>query len=484
MRSKKTNPQQGGWSRRQVLETAGLAMGAVTLRSVLWPSRALAAGPNPSKYLLFCYFSGGWDQLLALDPRDQTDPSYSQAKAYASGGSGIYPAYDLVQDADTKALLAANPSGVQKPAGGSSPLTFGPAIPSSLLAHAQDFCVLRGINMGTLTHEVGRRYYITGKFPRGLQASGSALPTAVAAQTGDKAEIPNLTVGVETYNEGMPAFASGLQVTSASDVQNILRLGGKAVPAGTDAALLSYEASADSCDAHELDGGGLVSLFRASRVKARELVTSGASSHFAFVTDPTKQTQEIKDLFAAFGIATAADLAGPKGQAALGAQALTQGVSQVISLQLASGIDDHDSDWSRNHAADVRRGFDALGQLIAYLKNAPDVSGGSFWDHTTLMAFSEFSRTPLVNGRGGRDHHLCASTLLAGPGVKGNTVVGASSNRGMAFQAIDLQTGMVDAVNGVPVRPADVHATLLTSMGLSYAHIMNQSPVIVRAALK
>src|SRR5215210_6197621 len=43
--------------------------------------------------------------------------------------------------------------------------------------HWQDLTIVRGVMMDTLTHEVGRRYFITGKFPRGLAANGSALPT-------------------------------------------------------------------------------------------------------------------------------------------------------------------------------------------------------------------------------------------------------------------------------------------------------------------
>jgi uncharacterized protein (DUF1501 family) len=470
------------WTRRQVLETAGLAGGFVTLRTMLWPSRAEAA-QQPVGYLLFCYFSGGWDQLLALDPRDATLPQFQQAQAYAAGGSGIYPAYGLVNDAGVKAILANNPSGIQKPQGTvSSPLTFGPAVPQSLMAHAQNLCLVRGVMMGTLTHEVGRRYFITGKFPRGLQAAGSSLPTVVAAQAGDVAQIPNLAVSVESYNENFPAFASGLEVQGATDVYGVLRPGGTPLPAGSDSALHVYEAAGMSCAQQEVDGGGLATLFRASREKARELVISGAASHFSFTTDPNKQTQEIKDLFAAFNIVTNADLNGAKGQAALAAQALSKGISQAVSVQLASGIDDHSDSWQRTHAANLRNGFDALGNLITYLKNTADPKGGSIWDRTTLMVFSEFARTPLVNSRGGRDHHLASSCLLAGPGIKGNQVVGATNDNGMTVRAIDPMTGQPGG--SISVRPADLHATVLQSMGLPYTHLNNQSPQVIPAILK
>src|SRR5207245_7463865 len=103
------------------------------------------------------------------DPLDHTLPQFQHQSTYSAKRSGIYPAYDLLVDPATKTLLQANPSGVQQASG--SPISFGPAVPASFLTHAQDVCVIRGVNMGTLTHEVGRRYFITGKFPRGLQAA-------------------------------------------------------------------------------------------------------------------------------------------------------------------------------------------------------------------------------------------------------------------------------------------------------------------------
>jgi uncharacterized protein (DUF1501 family) len=101
-----------------------------------------------------------------------------------------------------------------------------------------------------------------------------------------------------------------------------------------------------------------------------------------------------------------------------------------------------------------------------------------------MMVFSEFSRTPLINTREGRDHHLTSSCLVAGPGIKGNTVFGASTNTGMQVQKWNFATGAVDATAGAVIRPADVHATLLDSMGLSFSHLSNQTPRVISAIKK
>jgi hypothetical protein len=84
--------------------------------------------------------------------------------------------------------------------------------------------------------------------------------------------------------------------------------------------------------------------------------------------------------------------------------------------------------------------------------------------------------------RDGRDHHLDSACLVAGAGIAGGKVIGATSDDTFSGQPIDPATGAVDP-DGVPVRPADVHATILTAMGLGIEHISNQDPVIIDAML-
>jgi hypothetical protein len=82
----------------------------------------------------------------------------------------------------------------------------------------------------------------------------------------------------------------------------------------------------------------------------------------------------------------------------------------------------------------------------------------------TLVVWSgEFGRTPYAENREkqkvGRDHHHTAfSTLLAGGGVKGGTVYGASD-----------ELGMTVAEN--PVHVHDLHATILHLLGLDHERL-------------
>jgi len=85
--------------------------------------------------------------------------------------------------------------------------------------------------------------------------------------------------------------------------------------------------------------------------------------------------------------------------------------------------------------------------------------------------FSEFARTPLINTAGGRDHHITGSCLLAGAGVKHNTVIGASGDIDMAPGRIDFATGASSVLTGLNIFPDNVIATVLASANLSWANL-------------
>jgi hypothetical protein len=76
---------------------------------------------------------------------------------------------------------------------------------------------------------------------------------------------------------------------------------------------------------------------------------------------------------------------------------------------------------------------------------------------TLVVVMSEMGRTPRVNGNGGRDHWThCYSVLLAGAGIRGGTVYGAS----------DAQAAYV---KDNPVTPADLCATIYHCLGIDPA---------------
>jgi len=90
----------------------------------------------------------------------------------------------------------------------------------------------------------------------------------------------------------------------------------------------------------------------------------------------------------------------------------------------------------------------ALAALIA------DLDERGLLDSTLVVATGEFGRTPVINANAGRDHWPdCYTVLLAGGGVVGGAIHGASDASG-AFPARD------------PVSPADLAATLYWRFGI------------------
>ncbi|MDR3638091.1 MAG: DUF1501 domain-containing protein [Isosphaeraceae bacterium] len=90
----------------------------------------------------------------------------------------------------------------------------------------------------------------------------------------------------------------------------------------------------------------------------------------------------------------------------------------------------------------------------AYAALIDDLDGSGLLDSTLVIALGEFGRTPKINANGGRDHWpFCFSAILAGGGVRGGVVHGASDKLG-AYPELDAVT------------PADLAATLFDRFGL------------------
>jgi len=100
----------------------------------------------------------------------------------------------------------------------------------------------------------------------------------------------------------------------------------------------------------------------------------------------------------------------------------------------------------------------------AFATLVADLESRGLLDSTLVLLFGEFGRTPRINRDGGRDHWPdCFSLLLAGGGVRGGAVYGASDESG-ASPAED------------PVTPADIAATVFRRFGISqHAEVVDLS---------
>lgn len=122
---------------------------------------------------------------------------------------------------------------------------------------------------------------------------------------------------------------------------------------------------------------------------------------------------------------------------------------QIMHGDGAAGAWDAHADLKGNHTKLAAQVDKPIAGLLKDLKQR-----GLFEDTIVVFA-TEFGRTPGSQGQNGRDHHPYGfSVFMAGAGIKGGTIHGATDELG--FHAVDS-----------PHYVTDVHATLMDRLGLN-----------------
>jgi hypothetical protein len=92
-----------------------------------------------------------------------------------------------------------------------------------------------------------------------------------------------------------------------------------------------------------------------------------------------------------------------------------------------------------------------------------DLSQSGRLDETLVVWVGEFGRAPVINGSAGREHHpYCYNALMAGGGIRGGQVYGASDSRG-AYPSEN------------PISPHDLVATMYRALGVSPESVLHDS---------
>lgn len=176
--------------------------------------------------------------------------------------------------------------------------------------------------------------------------------------------------------------------------------------------------------------------------KASKLVLSPKTKAF----DLSEEPQSLKQQYGSSAF----------GQGCLLARRLVEAGVTFVEVRHGSWDTHQDNfETTTRLAGDVDPGFAAL---ISDLKDRGLLE-------TTLVAWmGEFGRTPRVNPRGGRDHYpRVFNAVLAGGGVKGGQVIGASTKDGTA-------------VDHDPVTVPDLFCSICHSLGVNPAK-ENMSPL-------
>ena len=122
---------------------------------------------------------------------------------------------------------------------------------------------------------------------------------------------------------------------------------------------------------------------------------------------------------------------------------------QLYDMPDKDGWDAHDR-LTKNHDPRARWTDRPVAGLLQDLKQR------GLLDSTLVIWASEFGRTPMMQGSQGRQHNAAGFTIwMAGGGIKPGITVGATDEIGL--MAVDR-----------PIQFRDLHATILTAMGLSF----------------
>ncbi len=147
------------------------------------------------------------------------------------------------------------------------------------------------------------------------------------------------------------------------------------------------------------------------------------------------------------------------GQSCLLARRLIEASVRLVTVNMFETVFNKVT-WDCHGFAPFSTLDDYSGHLLPTLDRAlsallDDLGARGLLDSTIVVATGEFGRTPKLNAAGGRDHWPGVwSALLAGGGVRGGQVVGASDRHAEA-----------PAIR--PVSPQELLATIYHSLGIS-----------------
>ncbi len=283
---------------------------------------------------------------------------------------------------------------------------------------------------------------LLGDDPRGLPTLGSAVSFALGARAH---VLPYVALPYTMHNVvQLPGQTPGM-LGGAYD-----RFQVEGDPSAANFRIAAFDRAADLGDRaallRRLDRAPLSDRAGRAEVYRERALRLLASAEVRRMFDFTQEPQRLRERYGQHRL----------GQSLLLARRLVEGgVNFVAAFDGQSN--GQDANWDSHeklfprHRQLIPPGDQALTALIE------DLDARGLLDTTLVVAMSEFGRTPRINANAGRDHWPdCYSVLLAGGGVTGGAVFGASDRIG-AFPAAD------------PVTPADLAATIYWRFGIDPA---------------
>ena len=439
-------PRSLSFSRREMLSRLGGGFGLLGLAGILAeelasPPSAKAASPLEPKLphvgakatrVIFLVMNGGPSQVDTFDPK----PALAK---YADQD----PPESLFPPGRGRSKLLPSPFKFQKY--GQCGTEVSEIFPE-LARKVDELCVIRSMHTNLPNHEPSLLMLNSGETQPTRPSMGSWLTYGLGSENqnlpGFVVLCPgNPVVGPQLWsNSFLPGIYQGVHINNAKlDARAAIRYlrNGSVTPADQRRQL---DLLARMNQAHLAERASDARL--EGRIEALEMAyRMQFEAQEAF--DLALESQTVRK---AYGEGEFAD-------ACLIDRRLAERGVRMVQVYYGNGQPWDDHGDITNHANHARQSDRAIAALL------DDLKGRGLLDDTLVLWGGEFGRTPSSQGAKGRDHNNLGYTMwLAGGGVKGGLVHGATDEIG--FAAVE---------NRVHVH--DLHATILRLLGLDHERL-------------
>ncbi len=432
------------WSRRDLLASSANGFGLLALSALLAedaPAAETSALPRPhfrprAKNVIFCFMDGGVSHVDSFDPKPELDRRDGQT--YQGNRKWLKSPWKFTRH-------------------GRSGLPISELFPH-IASCADDIAVIRSMKADLPLHSTGVLLLHTGLNNAGRPSFGSWVSYGLGSVNRN---LPGFVVlNFDTVPcGGLENFSSGF--LPANHQATILKADGtpiaNLVPADRDRriqrAKLDLLRKQDETFAAALGNDDAVE----SAIRNYEMAYR-MQSLVPDVLDLGSETAATKRLYSIDSTDTPKRLYGIQ---CLRARRLVEAGVRFVevgcpSLAASNGTWDQHGNLKKGHEQNAFVTDQAVAALLKDLKSR------GLLDETLVLWAGEFGRTPHSPGRDGRDHHPEGFSLwLAGGGIKGGTVCGATDEMGM------------HAVENV-VDIHDLHATVLHLLGIDHERLTHR----------
>ena len=369
---------------------------------------------RPVKNLVVFFAYGGWDQAMCFDPKP--------------GVSTVIVPPGEVQTHHGMSIYAVDGA---------------PAVPLFFDAFGGDVALMRGLDMVSLSHEICRRYALTGT----ADMRRPDLAAIIASTTGADRPLPYLMMS----SRAMPGPLAGLAgwLGRANQLGQLLNpdVGMAPMP----------ELGLPPEQAIDPVAEWLSGRHQRAGEEFHSVKGSARWNDFGAGQERVAALEAHRDGFRGFD-----ELEVTDNQVDMALHVLANGLVRSVMIDSGSNWDTHyDNDLQIRYYDKM---FTSLGRLMEGLRATPGLEGGTLLDETVVWVVSEMGRPPGMNDGYGKEHLPYTSSLLMGGGVKGGQVIGATDDR-LVGQRLNLATGALDD-SGSLVRPDQLVAGLLEGCGV------------------